>query len=80
MFKNPENADTAIQLAKVGTVWGVIGITSWADAASFVAFLLSLAALLEWIWKKVRPIAIERGWIRDKRGKGKRKADDRDAA
>ncbi|MDM5178501.1 hypothetical protein PO883_14985 [Massilia sp. DJPM01] len=68
--------EAAAQVAKIGTVWAAIGITSWAEAASFLAFLLSLAALCEWLWKKLKPVAIRRGWIADRRTQKKRKADD----
>ena len=70
----PKN-ETAEQAVKVFAVWASIGITSWADAASFLAFLLSLGALCDWLWKKIKPIAIRRGWIADRRVRQNRKDD-----
>lgn len=57
-------------LAKALTAWAAIGITSWAEAASFVAFVYSSVLLGEWLWKRlVKPIAQQRGWIKgDKDG------------
>ncbi len=52
------------QVAKVVTVWAAIGITSWAEAASFLAFLYSFVLLSEWSWKKlIRPILVWRGYL-----------------
>lgn len=52
---------------KLGTAWGAVGITSWADAASALAFLYTLVLLGEWLWKKaIRPFAERRGWIERK--------------
>lgn len=54
-----------VTAAKVGTAWAAVGITSWADAASALAFLYTLLLLCEWVWKKlVRPFAERRGWLR----------------
>lgn len=57
---------------KTGSLWALIGITSWSDAASFftavasiLAALYSLALLSEWIWKRIiRPFCEWRGWMK----------------
>lgn len=52
------------QGAKIGVVWVAIGITSWAEAASFLAFVLSALALCEYLWKKVvRPLCVRMNWL-----------------
>lgn len=49
--------EVANQGAKVGVVWAAIGISSWSEAAAFLAFILSALALGEYVWKKIlRPI------------------------
>ena len=54
-------------VAKVGTVWAAVGITSWADAASAIAFLYTMILMMEWIWKRaIRPFAERRGWLKRK--------------
>ncbi len=62
---SPDN-EVSAQVTKVVTVWAAIGITSWAEAASFVAFCYSFALLSEWVWKKVKPLLVARGWIADR--------------
>ena len=53
------------QGAKIGVVWLSIGVTSWAEAASFLAFVLSALALIEYVWKKIlRPCFAKRGWVK----------------
>lgn len=55
----------ASQGAKIGAVWAVIGISSWTDAAAFLAFVLSLLALSEYIWKKIlRPSLAALGYCK----------------
>ncbi len=55
----------AHQGAKIGVVWLSIGITTWAEAASFVAFVLSALALCEYLWKKIgRPVLESLGYIK----------------
>lgn len=50
----------ASQGAKIGFVWAAIGISSWTDAAAFLAFVLSFLALAEYLWKKiVRPFLVK---------------------
>lgn len=61
-----EQATIAAPFTKMATVWAAIGITSWTEAASFVAFIYSAILLLEWTWKKiVRPLMICNGFIKD---------------
>jgi hypothetical protein len=53
------------QAAKIVSAWALIGITSWAEAASFAAFLYSALLILEWLWKRLfRPLAVNRGWVK----------------
>lgn len=53
-----------ITATKIGTAWAAVGITSWADAASALAFCYTLLLLLEWVWKRLaRPFAERRGWL-----------------
>lgn len=55
----------ANQGAKIGAVWLSVGITSWTDAAAFLAFVLSALALTEYVWKKiVRPILVDFGYLK----------------
>ncbi len=60
------------KLFKIGTAWGAVGITSWADAASAIAFLYTFVLLCEWLWKKlVKPALMSRGYIKaERRRKG----------
>lgn len=61
---NTDVAQAAIDGAKVVSVWTAVGITSWGDAASAMAFLYTALLALEWIWKKLaRPFAEKRGWL-----------------
>ena len=41
-------------IAKLISVWMLIGITSWTQAASFVAFLYTSILIGEWCWKKIK--------------------------
>lgn len=44
---------------KIGSIWLAIGISSWSEAAGFLAFILSFLALSEWVWKKAfRPALV----------------------
>lgn len=56
------------QALKIGAIWTVIGITSWAEAASFFAAILSALALGEYMWKKwFRPMLVHLGYLSPKR-------------
>lgn len=60
------NEEISVQGAKIVGIWTLIGVSDWVQAASFLAFVLSALALLEWIWKKIaRPIAVHFGWLPD---------------
>ena len=69
------STDIDMPLAKSLSLWALIGISSWADAASFAAALAGILAafysvllISEWFWKKVwRPLAEWRGWIKPMR-------------
>jgi len=51
--------------AKLGTIWTAIGLSSWSEAAGFLAFILSFLALAEWVWKKaLRPILVHYGKLK----------------
>lgn len=55
----------ASQGAKIGLVWAAIGISSWTDAAAFLAFVLSFLALSEYLWKKmIRPALVCMGYMK----------------
>jgi hypothetical protein len=57
-----EPASIASPAIKIATAWGAVGITSWADAASFLATLYTAVLLVEWIWKKaIKPALQSRG-------------------
>jgi hypothetical protein len=57
--------DITAPVIKVTTAWGLVGITSWADAASALAAVYTTFLLAEWFWKKVlRPYLVSRGWMR----------------
>jgi hypothetical protein len=59
----------ASPVLKAATAWGAVGITSWADAASFLAFVYTLVLLGEWIWKRAgRRFAERRGWVKPRSG------------
>lgn len=50
---------------KIFAVWTAYGVSSWTEAAGFLAFILSALALGEWLWKKLfRPMAEYAGWIK----------------
>ena len=65
--------ETEVQskLFKIGTAWGAVGVTSWAEAASFLACIYTAILLCEWLWKKaIKPMLIKRGYIKaDRRRK-----------
>ena len=50
---------------KIASAWALVGITSWADFAAFVAAIYTLILLGEWVWKKlIRPFCESRGWLK----------------
>jgi hypothetical protein len=49
-------------IAKVGSVWAVFGITSWAEASYAIAFFYTAVLLIHFLWKHVlKPFC---GWWR----------------
>lgn len=55
-------------VVKAVSVWGMIGITSWSEAAAFVGFLYSAALLGEWCWKRFgRGIAERYGLVKPRK-------------
>ena len=70
---NPDEIQN--QVFKVGSLWALIGVTSWTEAAAFLGFLYSAILILEWLWKKIKPALIARGIIADRRMPRTRKAD-----
>jgi hypothetical protein len=58
------DSEISMPAAKVVSLWAVIGITSWTQAAAFAGFVYSCLLIGEWIWKKAgRPFAERRGWV-----------------
>lgn len=60
---NDQNGVVA-PIAKAASVWAMVGITSWSDAASFLAFCYTLVLIGEWLWKR-----IFRDWVKRHREK-----------
>lgn len=53
------------QVPKLAVVWAAWGITTWQEAAGFLAFVLSALAFCEWVWKKaLRPFLVWRGYAK----------------
>ena len=46
--------EIAAPVLKIASAWAAVGITSWADAASFVAFCYTMILIAEWLWKKTK--------------------------
>lgn len=74
---------------KAGSAWVLVGVSSWADAASMMSFiaaamaaLYSLLLVSEWWWKKLwRPMLISLGYLpADRRADDLHVADDQDKA
>jgi len=63
-----DDAKATVALAKVGSVWGLIGITDWLTFGQAVAALYALAMLVHFVWTHfLRPLAEWMGWIKPKR-------------
>lgn len=55
----------AAPVAKAATAWAAVGITSWAEFASFLAAMYSLLLIGEWCWKRfLREMLVKRGWLK----------------
>lgn len=51
-------------IGKILGVWGLVGITSWSEAASFAAFCLTMWILGRHVWRDaLRPIGERFGWL-----------------
>lgn len=49
-----DHTSTATEVvAKAGSVWGVIGITNWADLSYALAALYTALLLGHWVWKNL---------------------------
>lgn len=60
-----QQTSVAQPVAKIVTAWASIGLTSWAEFASFMAALYTACLLMEWLWKRCgRPFCEEQGWIK----------------
>lgn len=61
---HPQHDTIAAPFAKVATAWAIVGITSWAEFASFLAAVYSALLIAEWLWKRiVRPSLVRHGWV-----------------
>lgn len=50
---------------KLAVIWAAWGITTWQEAAGFLAFILSFLAFCEWMWKKaIRPLLVWKGYLK----------------
>lgn len=59
------NDEGGVGLAtRIASLWALVGITSWADFAAFVAAIYSLLLIGEWLWKRLgRPFAERHNWL-----------------
>lgn len=63
-----ENNDIQMPVTKVVSLWALIGVTTWTEAAAFAGFVYSMILIGEWVWKKIlRRIAERRGWVKKRR-------------
>lgn len=57
--------DISMPVAKVISLWALIGVTSWTEAAAFAGFIYSMLLISEWLWKKLfRPLGWRHGWMK----------------
>ena len=49
-----DKTEVSWPVGKVISLWMAIGVTSWAEAASFAAFVYSMILIGEWAWKKIK--------------------------
>jgi hypothetical protein len=69
---NNNEIEIAAPVAKVMSLWGLVGFSTLADAAAFATMLAgflaafySLLLVSEWFWKKLwRPLFEHFGWIK----------------
>ncbi len=51
--------------AKITGIWGLVGVTSWSEAASFMAFCLTCWIFGRHVWRDAIRPAFERfGWVK----------------
>lgn len=69
-----DQREATIALAKVGSVWALFGITSWADFAAMLAAIYSLLMIVDFCYKKfIRSWLIRIGFLPPDRRKTDRK-------
>lgn len=60
-----EQQKTGWLIAKVASAWAMVGVTSWSEAASFLAFCYTGLLISHHIWKNwIRPFCVYRGWLK----------------
>lgn len=61
---NQQSETIAAPAVKAATAWAAVGITSWAEFASFLAACYSAILIGEWCWKRFLRNALKRrGWL-----------------
>lgn len=68
-MSSAQSHEVAAPGIKIVSAWAAVGITSWADAASFVAFCYTMLLIAEWAWKKIK--------ARNVKAAGRRRRDDK---
>lgn len=69
-----EQREATIALTKIGSVWALVGITSWADFAAMLAAIYSLLMIVDFCYKKfIRSWLIRIGFLPPDRRKTDRK-------
>lgn len=64
MSTTAQSGEIAAPGIKIVTAWGLVGVTSWADFASFLAAVYTLLLIGEWLFKKwLRPLAVRWGLL-----------------
>lgn len=60
-----DDQKVAWPVAKVVSLWAMIGISTWQEAASFAAFIYSMCLIIEWFYKKIwRGVFVKIGWVK----------------
>ena len=57
-IKMDDRDNNAVQfvVAKILSMWTLIGVSTWGEAASVIAFVYTLCLLSEWLFKKYRAL------------------------
>jgi hypothetical protein len=64
MFSN-NNPHIENKLEKVFSLWALIGVTSWAEFASFLGAIYSMLLISEWFWKRfLKDQFLVWGWLK----------------